>query len=271
MVVGDTDHEFNKALTAALFPIGLRDISVCTDGKQLRDAIATTVDVVVCTIDLPGVEFHALAQDIRHQRIAGNPFIVLIATTNRVDEASMTRILESGVDDLIVKPVDSATFVRRVGAFAKGRKPFVITPGFIGPTRRPTRREDGSDDEVFEVPNTIRAKVAQRQSAAEVNKLVETGLSSLGEKMAQGGIKVIAPPDAATGWATARSHNGRPIAPRASRTHQQSRRSGDGASKFGHSTLCRADRRTDCSIVQARGDGFDGTSDRRTGSLVQTI
>jgi DNA-binding response OmpR family regulator len=193
MVVGDTDQEFNKALSAALFPIGLRDISICQNGEQLRNAIAANVDVVVCNTALPGVEFHALAQDIRHQRVAGNPFIVLIATANKIDEAGMARILQSGVDDLLIKPIDSATLIRRIGAFAKGRKPFVITPGYIGPTRRNDRRDDGSDDDqVVEVPNTIRAKVALRQSAAEITKLIETGAAALGEKMASGGVKVIA-------------------------------------------------------------------------------
>lgn len=193
MVVGDTDQEFNKTLSAALFPIGLRDISFCTDGAQLRTAIASNVDVVVCNTDLAGVEFHALAQDIRHQRVAGNPFIVLIATANKIDELSMARILESGVDDLLIKPIDAATLVRRIGAFAKGRKPFVVTPNYIGPTRRNDRRNDGSDeDQVVEVPNTIRAKVAFKQSAAEIGKMIEAGCSNLGEKMAHGGIKVIA-------------------------------------------------------------------------------
>jgi DNA-binding response OmpR family regulator len=193
MVVGDMDQDFNKTLSSALFPIGLRDISVCADGQQLRAAIAANVDLVVCNTDLPGIEFHALAQDIRHQRIAGNPFIVLIATANQVDEAAMAKILQSGVDDLLIKPIDSATLIRRIGAFAKGRKPFVITPGYIGPTRRNDRRDDGSDeDQVVEVPNTIRAKVALRQSAAEISKLIEAGCVSLGQKMAHGGIKVIA-------------------------------------------------------------------------------
>ncbi len=158
----------------------------------MQIAIASAVDVVVCNTELPGIDFSTLAQDIRHQRIAGNPFIVLIAIANRLDEASMARILQSGVDDLIVKPVDSATLIRRIGAFAKGRKPFVVTPGYIGPTRRADRRDDGSDDDVVEVPNTIRAKVALRQSAAEVGKMIETGRSNLGQKMTQGGLKVIA-------------------------------------------------------------------------------
>lgn len=191
MVVGDVDPDFNKTLAAALFPIGLRDISTCITGDQLRNAIAATVDVVVCNTDLPGVEFHSLAQDIRHQRIAGNPFIVLIATANKIDETGMAKILQSGVDDLLIKPIDSPTLVRRIGAFAKGRKPFVVTPGYIGPTRRADRRDDGSDEDVVEVPNTIRAKVAFKQGAAEIAKMVEAGCSNMGEKMATGGIKVI--------------------------------------------------------------------------------
>jgi DNA-binding response OmpR family regulator len=193
LVLGDSDREFNKTLTTALFPFGLRDIALCADGAQLRKAIAMTVDVVVCDIDLPGIDFRAFVQDVRHERLGGNPFIVLIATTKPTDERAVARVLESGVDDVIVKPADAATLVKRIGAFARGRKPFVVSSGYIGPSRRAGRRDDGSDDDALvEVPNTLRAKVAHRQNPDDVARQVQAGRANLTARQAQGGVRVLA-------------------------------------------------------------------------------
>jgi DNA-binding response OmpR family regulator len=193
LVLGDGDREFIKTLAPALFPIGLRDVAVCADGAELKKAIVMSVDVVVCDIDLPGIDFKAFVQDVRHERIGGNPFIVLIGTTKPTDEATVARVLESGVDDVIVKPIDAPTLVRRIAAFVKGRKPFVISSGYIGPSRRAARREDGSDDDaLLDVPNSLRAKVAFRQSAQDIALQIQAGRAGLGNRAAQSNVRVLA-------------------------------------------------------------------------------
>jgi DNA-binding response OmpR family regulator len=193
LVLGDSDREFTKTQTTALFPIGLRDISVCADGEQLRKAIAMTVDVVVCDIDLPGADFKAFVQDVRHGRAGGNPFIVLIAVSKPIDEAAVARVLASGVDDVIVKPIDATTLVRRIAAFARGRKPFIVSSGYIGPSRRAGRRDDGSDDDALvEVPNTIRAKVALRCGDDEIARQVKDGRANLGAHGTLNSVRVLA-------------------------------------------------------------------------------
>jgi DNA-binding response OmpR family regulator len=191
MVLGDPDPGFSRTVSAAFFARGLRDLAVCGDADQLRKAVSHAADVVLCDVDIPRTNFCEISQDIRHGRLGANPFTVLIAMTRPATEAEVTRVLKSGIDDLIFKPMEPELVVSRIGAFAKRRNPFVVTPAYIGPTRRDTRRNDGSDDETIEVPNTLRAKVAQASLAADVQALVETGLSSLNEKKAQSSLRVI--------------------------------------------------------------------------------
>ncbi len=192
MVLGDQDQGFTRDLSAAFFPFGLRDIAVCVDRDQIIRAVGEMVDVLVCDVHQPGVEFHALAQDIRHGRLGDNPFIVLIATALIAEEENLSRILESGVDDVVLKPLDTQNFVRRIGGFARKRKPFVVTPMYVGPSRRNGQRGDGSDETVVEVPNTFRAKVVQRQKEAEIHGQLQSGRSMLDEGRLTSGMKVIA-------------------------------------------------------------------------------
>lgn len=192
MVLGEADANFRRAVSTAFFSLGLRDLAVCIDNEQIRKALAISVDVLLCDVDLPGVDFCAMAQNIRQGRLGANPFVVMIAMARVTDVADIARVLESGVDDLIVKPASADAVVARVGAFAQRRNPFVVSPTYVGPTRRGMKRDDGSDEEAVEVPNTLRAKVAQRLAAADLNQLVEAGRATVTENRTQSGLRVIA-------------------------------------------------------------------------------
>ena len=191
MVLGEADSGFSRTIATAFFSRGLRDLAICADVVQLRKAVNATVDVVLCDVNIPDEDFCAVSQDIRHGRIGGNPFTVLVATSHPSTEEEVNRVLKSGIDDLIFKPAEAEMVVSRVGAFARRRNPFVVTPAYIGPTRRAARRNDGSDDEVIEVPNTLRAKIAQASLAPDTQALVESGVNNLNEKKAQSGLRVI--------------------------------------------------------------------------------
>lgn len=190
LVLGDPDPAFGKIVSTALFPLGLRDISVCHDGDGLRRAAATNVDIVVCDPKLAGLDFRAFAQDIRHGRVGANPFVILIATVDGTDEAA--RIAGCGIDEYIAKPIHPLLLVRRINALTRDRKPFVMTPGYVGPNRRPERREDGSDDALVAVPNTLRAKVVEKQSEQAIGGIVAAGRAGLDKTKATSGVKVVA-------------------------------------------------------------------------------
>jgi len=192
LVLGDPDPAFGKTVSSAVFPLGLRDISVCIDGERLRDATAATVDVVACDTSLPKLDFRSFAQDVRHGKVGQNPFVILIATVLDEAAAKAEHIPECGIDEMIAKPVNPLLLVRRIGMLAKDRKPFVLTPGYVGPSRRAARRNDGSDDAVVAVPNTLRARVVEQKSDGAVDGLVVAGRTTLNQGIAASGVNVIA-------------------------------------------------------------------------------
>jgi len=192
LVLGDRDPAFGKIVSSALFPLGLLDIAVCLDAKSLRQAVAATVDIIVCDTSLPGLDFRAFVQDVRHGRIGQNPFVVIIANVNSTDEAKAAGISGCGIDEMIAKPIHPLLLVRRINILAKDRNPFVVTPGYVGPSRRAERRNDGSDDSLVAVPNTLRAKMVEKKDDRAISGIVADGLTSLNKGKAVSGIKVIA-------------------------------------------------------------------------------
>jgi CheY-like chemotaxis protein len=192
MVLGEPDDGFGRAISTAFFALGLRDMAICKDGAALRQAIGESVDVILCDVGLPGGDFLELAQTIRQGRLGANPFVVMIALARKSDGIDAARFLASGVDDLILKPTEAELVVGRVAGFASRRGPFVITPSYVGPSRRGMKRADGSDEETVEVPNTLRAKVAQRMAVADLGRLLENGRATLNESRTQSAMRVVA-------------------------------------------------------------------------------
>lgn len=191
MVLGEPDPIFSTNIVDALSSRGIRDPAICRGFELLVAALAQPVDLLLCDVDLPGLDFCAMAQDIRHGRLGNNPFTVLIATARPSTMIDLGKVFVSGIDYIVIKPMTADLVVRRVDGFTKNRKPFVVTEDFIGPNRRTKRRNDGSDDDITPVPNTLRVKVLHNDRVALMPKLLEAGLERLGKKKAEVQVKAI--------------------------------------------------------------------------------
>ena len=177
IVIGDRDVRGAQSMSAALKARGLRDVAICGDADGLRQALAPMVDLVMCDIDLPGLDILSIAQRIRRRTVAGNPFAVLIATARPSSTQDMSRVMKSGMDDFAVKPVAADTMMKWIGGFAESRQPFAVTNQYIGPSRRSRPRDDGSDDNLIKVPNTLRARVVDKIGPEQIKSAIEAAVA----------------------------------------------------------------------------------------------
>ena len=178
---------------------GLKNIVVCRNWEQLlvamtpRDASAPTVDVLICDVDLPGIDFYGFVQDVRHGRLGANPFVIMIATAQPADAADVTRVLNCGVDDLLIKPMTADLLVRRIGAFVEGRGAFAVTESYIGPDRRGDRRDEGlAGDASIQVPNTLHSKLVNNIRGAELRAHLDAARKDVASKKTETNLKTIA-------------------------------------------------------------------------------
>ncbi|HVR37446.1 MAG TPA: response regulator [Methylomirabilota bacterium] len=72
-------------------------------------------DLIVCDIQLPGMDGHEVAREIKAG--AGSGAIPLVAVTALAMVGDRDRILAGGFDGYISKPIDPETFVTQVEAF----------------------------------------------------------------------------------------------------------------------------------------------------------
>ena len=191
MVLGEPDPLFSRNISDALGARGLKDLAICRDADSLRQAMLPMIDLVLCDVDLPGMDFCETTQEIRQSALGANPFAIVIATARPSAQADVGKVIKSGIDDFLIKPMTADLVVRRVGSFADGRKPFVVTNSYVGPSRRAKRREDGSDDDLIQVPNTLRSKLVDNNRLAELQVIIDAALASVESKKNETRLKAV--------------------------------------------------------------------------------
>jgi DNA-binding response OmpR family regulator len=191
MVLGEPDPLFSRNISDALGARGLKDLAICRDADSLRQAMVPMIDLVLCDVDLPGMDFCETTQEIRQSALGANPFAIVIATARPSAQADVGRVIKSGIDDFLIKPMTADLVMRRVGSFADGRKPFVVTNSYIGPSRRAKRREDGSDDDLIEVPNTLRSKMVDSTHLSQLRGIIDAAVNAVASKKNETRLKAV--------------------------------------------------------------------------------
>ena len=191
MIVAEPDPVFAGNIIDALSSRGIKEPAVCRSAEALRTVLTGSPDLIICDVDLPGLDICVLAQDVRHGRLGKNPFAVLIATARPSTTIDLNKVMQSGVDYIVLKPMTADQVLRRVDGFTRSRKPFVVTENFIGPSRRAKRRNDGSDDDMTPVPNTLRIKVLHNDRLSLLGKVLEVGMQRMGKKRNETQVKSV--------------------------------------------------------------------------------
>jgi len=182
MIIGDTNSAVRQGIKTALFAHGFRNIRDASRLPTLHAALEQNeADLVVCDCSLPEGDVSAMIYDVRHNRIGDNPFIVLIAMAASPTPDVIARVIDSGADDLIAKPISPAILIDRVTRLTRARKRFVVTNDYIGPNRRDTLRPDDEAIPLIEVPNPLSAKTTG-QSVSELQKQIDAARMLINEE-----------------------------------------------------------------------------------------
>jgi DNA-binding response OmpR family regulator len=111
----DDDENLLDALSMTFEDAGYQ-VTCAKDGIQGLERIAEdSPDVVVCDVNMPGLDGFALCRKIREQ---GNqvPFLLLTSRDNEIDEALG---LDLGADDYVSKPFSTRILLARIQALLR--------------------------------------------------------------------------------------------------------------------------------------------------------
>lgn len=165
-----------NATRASLYSLGFRRIETVGSLDAFVECIRRRPpDLALC--EAQGTDF-ALCdtiQNLRQGTTTYNPFIVIIVTTWEQPNTLVSRVLHSGADDLLLRPISTATLGARIRSHIERRKAFVVTSDYIGPDRR---RDTSRPSTVglFEPPNSLRMKAQERLTTEEATQRLDREL-----------------------------------------------------------------------------------------------
>ena len=159
LLIADAGGQIRSEIKGILHHEGFREMIDTADEGVIREAIASnSVDLLLADFDLPSGDVCRLVHDIRHNLIGNNPFVVTIILASDPEKEDIMKIIDSGADDLMLKPITAGTLTKRIKYLVSNRKQFVVTSDYIGPTRRTGGRDGTEVIPEIGVPNPVKAK-----------------------------------------------------------------------------------------------------------------
>lgn len=163
LVVGDRNRDLRFAVAALLkdrgFPNPVHSDTLSIIEQELS---SDAVDILVCDTNLIGGDVCELVKRIRHHDVGTNPFVAIILMIDEPSAEVVKRVIGSGADDVIVKPVTAGQILSRIEALTRKRKKFLVTSDYIGPDRRSDEQRVQDDKKgtvkAIEIPNALNAK-----------------------------------------------------------------------------------------------------------------
>lgn len=133
------DNEANLELMTYLLNAFGYATETARDGRAGLDRIREGgAEVVVCDVQLPGLDGYELIAEARR---TGSPVMPFVAVTAFARERDRTALLAAGFDGYIAKPIVPETFVDEIAAFLPpARRVHVDAAPAVPPISRPERR-----------------------------------------------------------------------------------------------------------------------------------
>jgi len=172
------------ATRAALYSLGFRRTETVPTLEAMIEVIQKQApDLVLAETQGAADELCSAIQQLRQGSSGYNPFIVIIVTAWEKSSALITKVVNSGADDLLLRPFSTALLGTRIEAHIERRKGFVVTTDYVGPDRRRDAGRSG-DAEMFDPPNSLKMKAKDRMPADLIAKKLDLELQVAREKLA---------------------------------------------------------------------------------------
>lgn len=157
----------------------LNDLDFCEIrfGSGISDIIraidARLPDLIISDSELEDGDICKLIEGIRSHQIGPNPFLPFVVITWNPSNELVTKVIDSGADDLLVQPISRRRLKDRINVLTFKRKPFVVTAMYIGPDRRKQTRSGRLEVPLLQVPNSLNAKATGKFDVVKMQSAVD--------------------------------------------------------------------------------------------------
>ncbi len=188
----DPDVIYRQALFGMLRGMGIRKVHQGAALAEIKQTLLVSKpDIIISDAKLPDGDFCRFVYGLRHHHIGGNPFMPVLALTADPTGELVKKVIDSGSDDLLTKPLSANQLTERVYTMIESRKPFVVTSDYIGPTRRNDQDRE-STVPLMDVPNTLRDKATGKKSDADLQLTIKDAIAQINlQKLERYGVQIV--------------------------------------------------------------------------------
>lgn len=175
VLLADGDLNIRQSVRNILHEHGFRAMRFAKDFKDVNKLISDKMpDLIISDVDLYGGDLCSMVRSIRNHELGHDPFLPVIAMTWNPTMEMVMKVIESGSDDLIAKPISNAQLFSRITHIFQARKRFLVTSDYIGPVRKKGRYTEDYGA-VVEAPNVLKAKASgEKLNPDEIEKAIES-------------------------------------------------------------------------------------------------
>ena len=182
VVLLEENSAIRRLVKSTLLGIGFGTVNECGTAEAARRIVESTEsDLLIVDLDHEGEAVCAIINDIRHARVANNPFVTIIGLSHSPAEEVIEKVLDAGTDDLVRKPISTKLLSERITNLIQNRKDFVATSDYVGPQRSKGVRLETENAAKVEVPNRLRDKVSGNKRRDGAGKIDEGAIQRTAE------------------------------------------------------------------------------------------
>ena len=154
ILVADNDYKVAELLSNVLINLGMKNVHIACDGEQaiaimnsqkmdmiltdwelrpVKKANAHLMEIIHSALPENGADF---VRFIRSSTTSPNPYAAVIMITGFTLVENVEYARDSGVDEVLVKPIMADNLCKRILLSVNNRRPFVTAKYYKGPCRR---------------------------------------------------------------------------------------------------------------------------------------
>jgi DNA-binding response OmpR family regulator len=151
-------------VVAILRGVGIGIVKEASDGADAMEVMRAGVpDIVIVDLNMFPIDGLEFTQMIRTAVDSPFPFVPIIMMTGHTERTKVTAARDSGVNELVAKPISAKTLLDRIVAVIDRPRSFVKTATYTGPCRR--RGTSGKD-----YVGKLRRKSDNQEKNAQTNE-----------------------------------------------------------------------------------------------------
>lgn len=146
VMVADDNRHIRDIIVQILRALGVRNMHMAEDGVNAFQILSCQpIDIVIIDNRMKPVSGTDFTRLVRRSEDSPNPYVPILMVTGYADKRTIIEARNSGVHDIIVKPLSAALVSTRLSEVILNPRNFVRTKSYFGPDRRDGQGLDSGD------------------------------------------------------------------------------------------------------------------------------